>query len=173
MQSTHDVLIDAYGPQDQPAFAALNRDWLTAYGLLEPRDEAQLMDPSGQIVAPGGRIFVARSRGEVIGTCAVLPHGEGVCELLKLAVIPSAQGLGLGRRLVEACLEYARERGAQRVMLLSNSKLGAALRLYEGLGFQRAPVPANNMYVTADVSMELDLAARSAAQPVSTQPSEG
>jgi ribosomal protein S18 acetylase RimI-like enzyme len=120
------------------------------------------MDPDGQIVAPGGQIFVARHNGEVVGTCAVLPHAQGVLELLKLAVVPAAQGLGLGRRLVEACLGYARERGAQRLVLLSNSKLGAALRLYEGLGFRRARMPADIMYLTADVYMELDLTARPA-----------
>ncbi len=120
------------------------------------------MDPGGQIIAPGGQIFVARHNGEVVGTCAVLPHAQGVLELLKLAVVPAAQGLGLGRRLVEACLGYARERGAQRLVLLSNSKLGAALRLYEGLGFRRARMPADIKYLTADVYMELDLTARPA-----------
>ena len=163
MQSTHDVLIEAYRPEDQRGFAALNRDWLIEYGLLEPRDEHQLADPLGQIVVPGGQIFVARRGGEVVGTSAVLPHGDGVFELLKLAVTPSAQGLGLGRRLVEACLEYARERGAQRLVLLSNSQLEAALRLYESLGFQRAPLPTDIIYVTADVYMELDLTGRPAA----------
>ena len=163
MQSTPDVLIDTYRPEDQPAFAMLNRAWLTEYGLLEAPDERQLMDPIGEILAPGGQIFVARRSGALVGTCAVLPVGGGVSELFKLAVAPSAQGLGLGRRLVEACLEWARDEGARRLVLLSNSKLETALRLYEGLGFRRAPLPADSMYVTADVYMELDLTARPTA----------
>ena len=92
-----------------------------------------------------------------MGTCAVLPHGEGTLELVKLTVAPVAQGLGLGRRLVQACLVHARQRGARRLVLLSSSKLGAALRLYEGLGFRRAAMPPDAEYVTADVYMELDL----------------
>ena len=79
-----------------------------------------------------------------------------------LAVSPAAQGLGLGRRLVEACLAYARDHGARRVVLLSSTKLKAALRLYEGLGFRRSPVPAGAMYVTADVFMSLSFDAESA-----------
>jgi putative acetyltransferase len=163
MQSSHDVLIDTFRSDDQRAFDALNRAWLTEFGLLEVPDERQLADPVEQIIGPGGQIFVARRSGEVIGTCAVLPHAEGELELLKLAVAPAAQGLGLGRRLVEACLAYARGQGARRVVLLSNSRLEAALRLYEGLGFRRAPLPPGNAYVTADVYMELDLLTRPSA----------
>src|SRR5918999_815812 len=105
MHSGHEPLIDAYREENQPAFAALNRAWLTDYGLLEAPDERQLNDPVGEIIAPGGQIFVARLDGEVVGTCAVVPHGEGVLELLKLAVVPAVRGKGLGRRLVQACLE--------------------------------------------------------------------
>jgi putative acetyltransferase len=159
MHSSSDVLIDTFRSDDQPAFDALNRAWLTEYGLLEAPDERQLTDPVGQIVTPGGQIFVARRSDEVVGTCAVCPHADGVLELLKLAVAPTAQGLGLGRRLVEACLGYARASGARRLVLLSSSKLGAAVRLYEGLGFRHAPMPPDAIYATADVYMELDLSA--------------
>ncbi len=155
--------IGAFRPEDHHAFAALNRAWLSAYGLLEAADERQLEDPAGQILAPGGQIFVARCGGEVVGTCAVVPHEEGVLELAKLVVVPAMQGGGLGRRLVEACLAYARSRDARRVILLSNSRLGAALRLYEALGFRRAPVPSGAPYATADVYMELDLGPQPAA----------
>jgi putative acetyltransferase len=151
------MVIDRYRPEDHGAFAALNRAWLAEYRLLEATDERQLLDPVGEIIAPGGQVFVARRGGEVVGTCAVLPHEEDVMELAKLVVVPSAQGLGVGRRLVEACLAYARGRGARRLVLLSNSRLGAALRLYERLGFRPAPVPRDAVYVTADVYMELDL----------------
>jgi GNAT superfamily N-acetyltransferase len=160
MQATLDPLIDRFRPEDQPAFAALNRAWLTEYGLLEPADERQLADPLDEILAVGGQIYVARRGGDVVGTCAVLPHERDVLELVKLAVAPGARGLGLGRRLVETCVAYALDQGARRLVLLSNSRLGAALRLYEGLGFRRAPLPPGAMYVTADVYMELDLLAQ-------------
>jgi putative acetyltransferase len=163
MQPNHDVQIDTFRAGDRHAFDALNRSWLTAYGLLEAPDERQLADPIGEIVSPGGQIFVARHNGEVVGTCAVLPHDEGVLELAKLSVAPRSQGSGLGRRLVEACLAYARARGARRLVLLSSSKLGAALRLYEGLGFRRASMPPDAGYETADVYMELDLSGQPAA----------
>lgn len=157
MPTTSDIVIDRFRPGDLAAFASLNRAWLTEHGLLEPADEWQLADPLERIVGAGGQIFVARRGAEVVGTCAVLPHAAGELELVKLVVAPEARGLGLGARLVEACLAFARDQGAARVVLLSNSRLGSALRLYQRLGFRRAPVPPGAQYVTADVYMELEL----------------
>jgi ribosomal protein S18 acetylase RimI-like enzyme len=159
MLPSTDIAIDTFRPEHAPAFAELNRAWLVAYGLLEPPDEAQLADPWGQVVAPGGQIFVALRGQNLVGTCAVVPCAPGIMELAKLAVAPTAQGMGLGRQLIKACLRYASESGVRRVVLLSNSRLRAALRLYEELGFQHRPMPPNLEYQTADVYMELDLPA--------------
>ena len=152
------VVIDTFRPEHASAFDALNRTWLTAHGLLEPEDERHLADPAGQILAPGGQIFVALDGAEVVGTCALVPHGPGAFELVKLTVAPAARGGGLGRRLVEACLEFAARHGGHHIVLMSNSRLGAALRLYEQLGFRYRPVPPGVPYATADICMELDLA---------------
>jgi ribosomal protein S18 acetylase RimI-like enzyme len=154
-----DVRIHRFRAEHAPAFEALNRAWLVDHGLYEGRDEEQLADPWGAIINPGGQIFVALLDNEVIGTCAVLSHGSGTFELAKLVVAPAARGHGLGRQLVDACLSHARQRHMQRVVLVSNSRLGPAIRLYEGMGFQHRPLPADVPYATADVYMELDLAA--------------
>lgn len=153
-----DVQIVTFRAEHAGAFGALNRVWLLEHGLLEAPDEEQLADPSSAILTPGGQIFVAVRDHDVLGTCAVIPHGPGVFELAKLAVAPAAQGQGLGRRLVNACLAYARERAIRRVVLVSSSRLGPALRLYETMGFQHRPLPPDVQYATADVYMELDLA---------------
>ena len=102
-----DVRIDRFRAEHAPAFEALNRAWLVDHGLYEGRDEEQLADPWGAIINPGGQIFVALLDNEVVGTCAVLPHGSGVFELAKLVVAPAAQGHGLGRQLVDADVPYA------------------------------------------------------------------
>jgi GNAT superfamily N-acetyltransferase len=151
------VHIQTFRPEHEQAFATLNRAWLVQHGLLEPPDEDQLANPQGTILAPGGQIFVAVRDEDVLGTCAVIPHGAGVVELAKLTVAPAAQGQGLGRRLVEACLAFAREHDIRRVVLVSSSRLPAALRLYEAMGFRHRPLPADVAYATADVYMELDL----------------
>jgi GNAT superfamily N-acetyltransferase len=151
------IRIDTFRTVHAAAFAALNRAWLVDNDLYEPADEPQLADPWGQIIAPGGQIYVALVGDEVVGTAAVVPHQPGVIELAKLAVVPHAQGHGLGRRLVETCIAHARRIGARRLMLVSSSRLRAALRLYESMGFQHRPLPSPPPYATADVCMELEL----------------
>jgi ribosomal protein S18 acetylase RimI-like enzyme len=153
------IEIRHFQPADAAVVAALNRVWLVDYGLLEPPDELFLSDPGGMVVGAGGAIFVAVRGNEVVGTSSMLPVAPGVIELVKLAVASDAQGQGVGRRLIEVCLDFARQQGAARVTLISNSKLEAALRLYERFGFQRLPLPADQPYATADIYMELSLSA--------------
>jgi putative acetyltransferase len=148
--------------RDAEAFYQLNRLWLDAHELYEPPDERQLADPAGEILEPGGAIFVAVLADTVVGTAAVVPHGLGVVELAKLTVADSARGQGLGRRLAVRCLDHARAMGAHRAVLVSSTRLGPALRLYESLGFTHRAPPATLAYATADVYMELELGATTA-----------
>ncbi|MBK6780856.1 MAG: GNAT family N-acetyltransferase [Gemmatimonadetes bacterium] len=143
----------------QPAFAAdfrrINLAWLAQYFTVEPLDLVYLEDPQGKILDPGGDVFFAVEDGMVLGTCAAIPHAPGVLELAKFAVVPAAQGKGLGTALAQAVLDFARRRGDHTVMLLSNHRLTAALRIYERLGFVRLPFPEPSPYADADVYMEV------------------
>ena len=151
------IVILTYKDPHAAAFNRLNRAWLEEHALLEDGDRKQLEQPRESILARGGEIFIAVMDNEVIGCCAVIPHEAGVVELAKLAVDARVQGHGIGRRLTETALTWARRRGAQKVILLSSTKLQAALRLYERLGFQYGPLPADRGYQTADIYMELSL----------------
>ncbi|MGH7483468.1 MAG: GNAT family N-acetyltransferase [Longimicrobiales bacterium] len=151
------VEIQSFRPGHAKRFAELNREWLERYDLMEPAEEEQLADPKKYFVDRGGQIFVALHDDHVIGTCAVIPHGVGEVELAKLTVAPEFRGQGIARRLVEHCISWARERGVRRLLLVSNSQLQAALRLYESLGFRYSPLPEDRKYVVADVCMVLSL----------------
>lgn len=145
-----------YEPAHQPAFRALNHEWISHYFAIEAIDNLMLDDPEGYILAPGGHIFMARLGEELVGTCALIKEHEGVYELAKMAVSPRAQGLGIGWALGQAAISKAHTLGAKRVELLSNSRLTPALALYEKLGFRHVPVPPTP-YQRTDVKMVLDL----------------
>jgi ribosomal protein S18 acetylase RimI-like enzyme len=149
--------IVAFRPEHAGAWYALNRVWLDEHFLYEPADERQLADPVGTILNAGGAIFIALRGGDVVGTAAIAPHGPGELELIKLTVHESARGAGLGRRLAETCLAHARALRAARVVLVSSTRLGPALKLYESMGFEHQPLPAGVPYATADVYMVLDI----------------
>src|SRR5262245_20766535 len=151
------IVILTYKDHHAAAFNRLNRVWLEEHALLEDGDRKQLEQPRESILAKGGEIFIAVMGEAVVCSCAVIPHDVGVVELAKLAVDARAQVHGLGRRLTETALTWARRRGAQKVILLSSTKLQAALRLYERLGFHYGSLPADPGYQTADIYMELSL----------------
>lgn len=151
------ILIVKYEDQYAEAFERLNREWLERYGLFEEGDRKYLERPKETILAHGGEIFFALQHGVVVGTCAVIPQGEGTVELAKLAVTDQFQGQGLGRRLTEMGIAWARKQGAQKVVLVSSTKLRQALALYERLGFSYGPLPEETGYETADIYMELSL----------------
>jgi putative acetyltransferase len=139
------------------AFARLNRIWLDEHGLFEEADRHHLERPRESILAGGGQIFVAIEDGEVVGVCAMIVRDAATIELAKFAVDNAARGRGIGAHLTTTAIDWARGRGARRVVLVSSTKLDAALRLYERTGFRRGPLPLDIPYATADVFMELAL----------------
>ena len=153
MSEPADVQIVTYRPDFQPAFEALNRAWLEPHGLLEPADLEFLQNPGRHILADGGQLFMAVIDEVVVGSCAAIRISARHWELAKLTVADLARGAGIGRRLAERVIAYARNAGATSIDLTSNHQLVAAIRLYESLGFTHAPIPADVRYVTADVYM--------------------
>ena len=138
-------------------FARINRQWIEAMYTLEPVDEAQLADPKGEIVAPGGDIlFVEDPQLGVVGTCGLLKTGPGEFELIKMAVVPEARGRGAGEFLLRAAIERAFAMGAERLFLLTNSKSEAAIRMYRRNGFVDDPeilASRGAEYARCDVAM--------------------
>jgi ribosomal protein S18 acetylase RimI-like enzyme len=108
-------------------------------------------------VAPGGEIFFVVDDGAVHGTCALVPHGPGVFELAKMAVSPAARGRGYGEMLMRAAIAHARGAGARRLILVSNTRLVPAIRLYRKYGFRDVPLDPGVEYARADIQLELDL----------------
>ena len=144
---------------DETAFRRLNEEWINRYFTMEPKDEASLADPWGTILDPGGRIILAFQDDEAVGCCALLAMGPGEFEVAKMAVTKKSQGSGIGRRLLESLIAWARAAGARRLYLETNNRLAPAIQLYESLQFRRIPAErvTPSPYARSNVSMELHL----------------
>ncbi len=64
-----------------------------------------------------------------------------VCELKKLFLLPESRGLGLGRKLTEECLEFAKSQGYESCYLDTLKNMKSAIALYESLGFKHLEQP--------------------------------
>ena len=149
-----------YREELRPHFERLNRAWIERYFVLEPNDIETFRDPGGLIVEPGGQIFFVVDERGVRGTCAVVPHGPGTFELAKMAVEEEARGRGYGDLLMRAAISFARNAGARRLMLVSNTLLAAALALYRKHGFVEVPIEKGLGYERVDIQLELTLGER-------------
>jgi ribosomal protein S18 acetylase RimI-like enzyme len=142
-----------FEPRHAAAFKALNEAWISKHFVLEAKDREVLDDPDGKIIAKGGRIFMALDGGEAVGCVALLKMADGGYEVAKMTVAESQRGTGLGRKLMERCIEAGAEDGVPRLYLETNSSLAPALALYRATGFKDL-APARSDYVRADVFME-------------------
>ena len=150
------LTIIPYCPAYQPDFKRLNIEWISRYFTVEPHDLEQLDQPEVHILPNDGQVFFARLDDEIVGCVALINTGNKSYELAKMAVSPTVQGKGIGRKLCLAAIDYARNQGAETIWLESNRKLTPALTMYASVGFCEVPsVPTP--YARADIRMEMAL----------------
>ncbi len=117
------------------------RDTLAEHGLefgVGSETDEQVRGLPGSYSERGGTFLVAiDAAGTVVGTAGVFPMGEGVYELRKMYLRPSARGHGLGARLFDACLAFCRERAARQLVLDTRDNMATAIAFYERRGFVR------------------------------------
>ncbi len=157
MSEFHLVEVTRFSSELAKHFESLNREWIEEYFVIEEADRVIFADPFKEIVEPGGQVFFVVADRSVVGTCAVIKISEHVFELAKMAVSASARGRGYGDLLIKSAIDFAREAGAEKIFLLSNTRLKPAIALYEKHGFRSVPITDAHDYSRVDIQMELKL----------------
>lgn len=149
------VEIVDFRPEYREHFKTLNLEWLEKHFSVEPVDREVLWNPE-RILEEGGVILFALIDGQVVGTCALQRQGDK-WELTKMAVTAAHQGRKIGKTLMLATLERAREMGIETLYLVTNSSLTPAVSLYRKVGFRVTSCGQHPKYQRGDLTMELAL----------------
>ena len=157
--SAPELVIEGFQPVLADTFRRINEEWITEYFKLEVADQKTLEDPHRSILEAGGDILFVRDTrtAEILGTCALIKHNEGLAELAKMGVTKQARGRGAGLLLVQAIIHRASELGFQRLFLETNARLEPAIKIYRQVGFEQCEPPRPSDYERSNVYMELAL----------------
>lgn len=131
-------MIVPYAPRYRDGVVRVVRGVFDEYGFTwDPEGYCRdLCDPEEHYIRPGGMFWAMRDGDEVIGCVGVLHRGR-YSELHRMYLSSVYRGKGLGKQLLDACLNRARARGCTAMRAWSDVKLTRAHRLYLKSGFVR------------------------------------
>jgi GNAT superfamily N-acetyltransferase len=157
---------------DYAAFGALVREyadwcrarfaheaWMIELAFSHQSLDRELEDLPARYGPPGGKTFLARRDGTVVGCGAYRRRSDECCEMKRLFVPDRYRGLGIGRKLCDALIASARAEGFKLMRLDTAAQMSEAVALYEAIGFKRC-APYNEYperLMPHMVFMELDL----------------
>jgi len=144
------IRIRSIQPSDNASLAVIIRDSLSEFGADKPG--TVFYDPTTDALftlfqEPGSFYLVAEEKGQLLGGAGIFPSAglpAGVCELVKMYLHNSARGKGLGRLLINECLEKAKALGYKKVYLETMPELRKAVSVYEKFGFTYLTGPMGN-----------------------------
>ena len=138
-------------------FVKLNTQWVERYFVMEDAD-LEVLEHVDDLLKSGAMIYFAVEEDQVLATCMAMPLDGDVWEICKLAASGQYTGTGAGSAVFRASMNYAKEHGAKKLTLISNSRLKPALHIYKKFRFKE--VPLNKAYwgfERADIEFEYNI----------------
>ena len=136
-------------------FYTLNKLWIEESWSLEDSDKEDLLNPE-KIIKKGGQIFFAVSNNKAVGTVAMIFNSKNKFELAKMTVKSHFRGKGIANLLMDKCIQFAIEKKAKEIFLISNDSLKIARNLYDKYGFIEVDLDSKK-YKRGNVKMVLKL----------------
>jgi N-acetylglutamate synthase-like GNAT family acetyltransferase len=92
------------------------------------------------------RCWIAEKDGQIVGSVFLVKKSEDAAKLRLMLVEPKTRGMGIGTRLVEECVRFARQAGYKKIVLWTNSILLAARHMYAKAGFKLIEEEAHHSF---------------------------
>ncbi len=133
--------------EDNEELARVIRSILEEHGVARPG--TVYTDPTTDKLyelfeKEGSVYYVALDNSKIIGGCGIFPTAglpNGMSELVKLYVLDSYRGIGIGKKLMLSCIEFAKKCGYNALYLETMDELSNAIQLYKNLGFESISGP--------------------------------
>ena len=129
------ICIQEYKTKFDKDFFVLNKAWIEESWILEESDKKDLLNPK-KIIDNGGQVFFAVEDQNAIGTVAMIKNSDYKFELAKMTVKENYRGKGIANMLMDQCLNFAKQKNAKEIFLISNDSLTIARNLYDKYGFK-------------------------------------
>jgi putative acetyltransferase len=137
-------------PTDNAAIATIIRSTLAEFGANHPGTvyyDAETDYLFELFQEPRAIYFIAMMNDEMAGGGGIYPTKglpEDTCELVKMYLLPVARGKGIGKMIIDKCLEQATALGYKNIYLETMPELQQAIKVYEKFGFQYLNGPLGN-----------------------------
>jgi putative acetyltransferase len=146
-----DYIIRKIEEKDNRQLAVVVRNTLAEFGANKPGTVFfdDTTDNLYQVFknCPRSVYYVVTKEEKILGGGGIYPTDglpADTCELVKMYLLPEARGQGLGKLLIEKCLQFAKSEGYKNVYLETMPELKNALKVYEKLGFHYLDKPMGN-----------------------------
>lgn len=143
MPQLEEITIRPIEPQDNASLALIIRQTLEEFGANHPG--TVYYDPTTDALyelfsgTEGAAYFVAEHGGTIVGGGGIYPSKglpDDTCELVKMYLLPTVRGIGLGKKIISECIAFARSKGFRNIYIETMPELGQAMKTYEKFGFQ-------------------------------------
>jgi GNAT superfamily N-acetyltransferase len=148
-----ELVISPFQPLDQAAvkdliLAGMAEHWI----ILDP---ARNMDLNNISMSYADAVFlVARLRGEIVGTGALVPHEAGIAEIVRMSVSANIRRSGIGRQILEHLVQRAKNLGFRRIILETTATWDGAINFYQNYGFRITHYSGDDVYLALDLVCE-------------------